>query len=388
MSVGDSNIGPAQHHYFFVGGRYADLGAAKGKAFIDQAYVHQIAPSEACTYPIVMIHGGGLTGLCWEATPDGRPGWADFFVARQFPVFVMDQPARGRSAWCEAAQGALYGPDIVRIERRFTAAAEFNLWETARFHNQWPGSGRIGDPVFDQFSASLVPSVPDRAWAERATSAAAVALLDKIGPAILFTHSQSGTYGWVIADARPDLVKAIVAVEPNGPPFVRHDEIGPPNHRREIGEDKPWGITVTELTYDPPVVHGTGLPYVREDAAGPSRFAPCYAQESPARRLPNLVGVPVAVVTSQAGYHSAFDHCTVRFLREAGVNADHILLEEEGVYGNGHMMMIERNSDEVAVVIHRWLLDHGLAGTGASESHAESASNDGAGSLGVSSKAK
>ena len=47
-----------------------------------------------------------------------------------------------------------------------------------------------------------------------------MALLDKIGPAILLTHSQSGAFGWPVADARPDLVKAIVAVEPNGPPVL------------------------------------------------------------------------------------------------------------------------------------------------------------------------
>jgi hypothetical protein len=38
------------------------------------------------------------------------------------------------------------------------------------------------------------------------------ALLDRIGPAILLT-SQSGTFGWLVADARPLLLKAIVAME-------------------------------------------------------------------------------------------------------------------------------------------------------------------------------
>jgi hypothetical protein len=112
--------------------------------------------------------------------------------------------------------------------------------------------------------------------------------------------------------------------------------------------DKPWGITVTELTYEPPAADGAGLSYIRDDQAVASRFAPCYAQESPARRLPKMAGVPVAVVTSQASYHSAFDHCTVRFLREAGVNVDHL--------------MLEKNSDEVASVILRWLASRGLAG--------------------------
>jgi pimeloyl-ACP methyl ester carboxylesterase len=48
------------------------------------------------------------------------------------------------------------------------------------------------------------------------------ALLDRIGPAIILTHSQSGPFGWLIADARPKLVKAVVAVEPAGPAVPKY----------------------------------------------------------------------------------------------------------------------------------------------------------------------
>ena len=50
---------------------------------------------------------------------------------------------------------------------------------------------------------------------------ALIALVDKIGPSILMTHSQGGAFGWPVADARPDKVKAILAIEPNGPPGRR-----------------------------------------------------------------------------------------------------------------------------------------------------------------------
>jgi len=71
---------------------------------------------------------------------------------------------------------------------------------------------------------------------------AGAALLDKIGPAILLTHSQSGAFGWPIADARPNLVKAIVAVEPSGPPV--HDAVfkGAPDYFDNGPPSKPWGI--------------------------------------------------------------------------------------------------------------------------------------------------
>ena len=46
---------------------------------------------------IVMIHGGGHTGSCFFATPDGRPGWAPYFAARGYRVMVPDWPGVGRS---------------------------------------------------------------------------------------------------------------------------------------------------------------------------------------------------------------------------------------------------------------------------------------------------
>ena len=49
---------------------------------------------------------------------------------------------------------------------------------------------------------------------ETLTRDANVALLDAINtPVILLTHSQGGSFGWLIADARPNLVKAIVTLE-------------------------------------------------------------------------------------------------------------------------------------------------------------------------------
>jgi hypothetical protein len=51
----------------------------------------------------------------------------------------------------------------------------------------------------------------------------------------------------------------------------------------------------------------------------------------------------------------------VDFLRQAGAHVDHVRLDECGVRGNGHAMMLETNSDEVAAVIDRWVTEKGLA---------------------------
>jgi hypothetical protein len=60
------------------------------------------------------------------------------------------------------------------------------------------------------------------------------------------------------------------------------------------------------------------------------------------------------VVTSEASYHAVYDHCTVRYLRQVGAHVDFVRLEEVGIHGNGHMMMLERNNMAIASVIARW----------------------------------
>ena len=212
----------ADQGYFFVNGQYIEVETDEGTEQImaRQMYVSYKIPKRVRQrYPIVMIHGGGQTGTNFEGTPDGREGWADFFVARGYKVYVVDQPGRGRSAYHPDVYGPTRRSSTERVEERFTAPADFNLWPQARLHTQWPGSGRVGDPFFDQFYASQVESIGDDTLTQRLNQEAGAALLDSIGPAILLTHSQSGPFGWLIADARPNLVKGIVALEPSGSAF-------------------------------------------------------------------------------------------------------------------------------------------------------------------------
>ena len=65
--------------------------------------------------------------------------------------------------------------------------------------------------------------------------------------------------------------------------------------------------------------------------------------------------VPVLVVTGEASYHAAYDHCTVAYLKQAGVRVEHLRLEELQVRGNGHMMMLELNNLEIASMLDAWV---------------------------------
>ena len=109
-----------------------------------------------------------------------------------------------------------------REQFQLTAIENEGTWLQAKLHTQAGeglSKGKKGDPIFDAFYATQVETVVSNEETQERNKEAGAALLDKIGPAIMLTHSQSGAFGWLIADARPKLVKAIIAMEPAGPPF-------------------------------------------------------------------------------------------------------------------------------------------------------------------------
>jgi len=298
---------------------------------------------------LVLIHGAAQTATNWMGTPDGRKGWAEYFVGQGYVVYMIDQPMRGRSAW-HPADGATRMFTTKNEQFQFTAIESDGTWPGRENHTQWPGSGpnkgKKGDPIFDAFYATQVETVLDAEETQRRNQDAGAALLDKIGPAIVLTHSQSGPYGWLIADARPQLVKAVIGIEPAGPPFEGTIIAN--------GRTRPWGPTDIPLTYDPPVKDPSEIAIEREAKPdGPDLFT-CWMQKAPARQLPNLKNIPMMIMAAEASYHQVYDHCTAKYLNQAGVKTEYIRLQDKGIHGNGHMVMIEKNNLEIAKVIDAW----------------------------------
>ena len=339
----------ARQGYFFVGGRLFPTNG--DQAMAGQMFVQFQVPAGATKpYPVVMVHGGGQTGTNFLGTPDGRPGWNDWFLRQGYAVYVVDQPARGRSAYYPAVQGG-NAPSLARgTEQRFTAPERYNLWPQARLHTQWPGAGVQGDPVFDQFFASQEPSITDNVLMDESNRDGLVALLERIGPAILLTHSRSGPFGWLVADARPELVKAILAVEPNGPPFF---DVPPSAPRPTFVRG--WGIAYAPLHFDPPVSQPANLAPSLDAADDGPDLERCWLPSGAKRTLPDLQRMPILILVSEASYHARYDHCTVRFLVQNGVRPDFVRLGEIGIHGNGHMMMLEKNNEQIARELTAWL---------------------------------
>src|SRR5579871_1569570 len=344
----------AREGYLFAGGKYSAAGNAK--TMDGQIYAEfQIPARQSHPYPIIFVHGGGQTGTNFTGTPDGREGWAQFFLREGYAVYVIDQAGRGRSAYLTSAYGPQTSVNMDMIQKRFTAVEKYNLWPQAHLHTQWPGTGAPGDPIFDQFYASQVPAMVSFPLQQQLSADALVALIDKIGPAIILTHSQSGATGWPVADARPEQVKGVIAVEPSGPPFYNLDNVPAPEWFHDSDEQRPWGITSSPLTYSPPAASSGDLAMVHQDQPDDPSVARCWLQKAPARQLPKLQKVPVLVITSESSYHRGYDHCTVKYLDQAGVRLTWIKLEDIGIHGNGHMMMLEKNNQQIAAVMAAWL---------------------------------
>lgn len=352
--AGKSDSGPAesQSHrsYFYVGGRYVDDDNGDGQhVMTGQMYVEQLLPVGGVKHPwpLVFIHGAGQTGTNFLNTPDGRKGWASWLLDQGYIVYLLDQTCRGRSPYHPSSGSTIVYPAEL-AEKRWTACHNFLLWPEASLHTQWPGSGRIGDPIFDSYYASMVPSLSDYGAEQTFMRAAGISLLDCIGPAILITHSQGGTHGWLWADARPKLVKAIVAIEPAGPPFQSTIVKGP--------NAKPYGITDVPLRYDPPAdstLNNTGP--LRTQSFSTNKGRTCILQQEPARKLTNLLNIPVLLETGEASSHAAYDEFTVQFLRQAGVNVEHLRLADKEIHGNGHLQYLELNNLEIIELLEKWI---------------------------------
>ena len=339
--MGETSLRIADQGHFWVGVTYEERD---GQTIVDgsQLYVEYQKPEEQTRpYPVVLIHGGGGQGLDWMSTPDGRPGWRTLLLRQGYAVYVVDRPGHGRSPRHPAefrrapADPPGLVPSVESLGRMFTDPDN-------PAHTQWPGTRQGDDPALAQVLASQNHLPFDAGTHHALMRRRGAELLDVIGPAIVITSSAGGPSGWLVADARPHLVKAVVALEPLGPS-------GP--------VPLPWGLSASPLTYDPPVTRPDDLALV--DLPGDADTPPMRVQADPPRRLPNLADIPIAIVSAEHSFAKAMDAGTVAYLRQAGcTRVHHLRLADLGVHGNGHLMMIERNNEEVLDIVTTWLDRH------------------------------
>ena len=307
---------------FFVNGRSIKTNhpgaslvtgpAGAGSITVNQMYVQYRVPAGRKNVPVVMVHGSGHTGMTYETTPDGREGWATYFLRKSFPVYVVDHAGRGRSGFNPTPVNAVgeKAAEPGAMPTLFLGTIE-RSWPNFRFGPKYPEAfSNVQFPMeaMDQYLAQLVPNAETTLeGGGRNTVNALVALLDKIGPAVVMVHSQSGVYGLDVVRQRPNLVKAFVSVE-GGCETVNAKDIASPFVKVPMisvwGDNSKgaWGVN------------------------GDKRREGCVQ--------------------------------AVNLINQGGGKATFMLLPENGIAGNSHMMMMDKNNLQVADVIQKWILEN------------------------------
>lgn len=294
--------------HFFVGMKISEPAANGAVEISNQMYVgFQLPAEKRHQYPLVLVHGGGGQSTTWFSTPDGRDGWRDYFVAAGFDVYWVDRPGFGRSP-TSRLYGEL-GPSGNSSIITFLADAE-----------HWPGNTESHtDPAILGWLAS---SPPGPYGGNEAAAAGISELLERIGPAILVTHSAGGLSGWWAVDLNSDKVAGVIAIEPGASNVITEMRSG--------------------LTFEPPLAAGFE-PVKDRDG--------CELQpQEQVSLLPRYAGKSIHLVGSELGLTAGLP-CAVKAFAQAGVPVKYTYLPDLGFTGNGHFMMGETNNGDLAQVI-------------------------------------
>jgi len=306
---------------FFIGGEKSEqtrvelggLGPG-GHIAVNQMYVRFMVPQRGGRIPVVMVHGATLTGKSWETTPDGRMGWDEYFVRKGHPVYVPDQVGRGRSGFNQAVfnnvRAGSTPPDKLPNVLRFSDEV---VWPNFRFGSKpdapYPDS-QFPVAAVDELSKQGLPDLsfgglPNPNPTFKALSDLAV----QLNGAVLMGHSQSGPFPLAAALLNPTAAKALVLVEPGRCPANYTDE-----------------------------------------------------------QIKTLASIPILAVfgdhrdtstgiSTRASWQESFESCQqlISRLKAAGGQAEMLNPPDQGIHGNSHMIMQDKNNLQIADLILRWI---------------------------------
>lgn len=239
-------------------------------------------------------------------------------------------------------------------------------------------TGQRGDPAFDEYMKSQQVLFLQKAVRQKLAQNGLCSLLKAIEKAILIGQGAGCTAAWLAADAMPEMVAKVVAIEPAGPPAAKAhiNHHGGRKYSSWLSRDdsmRKYGLADVPLTFNPPAKESSQGPALDLEVRQHPNNSGCYMAQKyvpgcvvPTKDVPLKYGqesVPQlvhlnqmnhAVFTAEASSHRMFDWATVMFMRQAGVSVDHFDLAQFGVTGNGHLMFLETNSDEIAAMVAGW----------------------------------
>lgn len=318
---------------FFVGGRSVEQKAGEillgpdDSVTVDQMYVEYMVPAGKAKVPVVMIHGAGLSGKSYDTKPDGRMGWFEYFVRKAHPTYVVDQVGRARSGFNQAPinnrlSGASAAPTgsvaptapgapAAIGQGAFRFGDRVGVWTNFRFGPKFgePFAGsQFPVEAVGEFSKQAIPDLTSQVPQPNPTLKALADLAADLDGAILISHSQSGPFPMDAALIDPRGVAGIVAVEPGA-------------CRASYTDDQ-----IAKLAKIPTlVVFGDNL------------------------SAPTGLGAMT--------WQNRLDGCRAYAARikAAGGRMDIVATGEQGIRGNSHMLMQDKNNLQIADIILKWI---------------------------------
>lgn len=311
----------------------------------DHGYAQYFIPAKSHTYPIVMWHGIGQSGRSYETTPDGREGYMAILPRRNWSVYIIDQPRRGRAGYTTSKVDTRLAPPTILSERAVWEAFRNGTWRKGAERTFYDTLLFPKDSVsVDQFFRQQTPDTGEepRSKEHRDFMGRTMAeLFKQTGPAVLITHSNSGQYGWATAMTAPESVKAIVAYEPGACAFPQND--------------CPTDLEASEIA----LCNETQAPQIVSDE-----------DFQKLTRMPIVIVFGDNVATEKSdNFNSEVWRVAKRRARQFvetvnrhGGDATLLVLPEIGIYGNTHAAFADLNNLEITDLLEGFLQEKGLAG--------------------------
>lgn len=306
------------------------------RAYGDFAYVEYQKPFKAKKLPLIFQHGGAQSKRTWESGPDGREGFNTMFLRAGYSVYLVDQPRSGESNLSTEAvtpdtpwaSNPMYGDKTLYVLSRIghydekgnpVPNAQFPEGEEnyQAFQQSWTiGSGPLDNDLNADVLAKLFNQQKDGA--------------------ILVSHSMGGTIGWRTA-LRTDKVKAIIAYEPGGTPFLFPETEMPKitDARFKALSASAMGVPMEDflkLTKIPIILYYGDYIKIGSENVGEDKWGTEYAM---AQQF-------------------------VEAINRHGGDATLVHLPDVGIKGNSHFLMQEKNNREILELALKWLHEKGL----------------------------
>lgn len=292
---------------------------------VDHGYVFYQIPVNPKKVSLTFLHGAGQSGASFETTPDGREGFQTIFLRKGYPVYLFDQPRRGRA-------GSAGVP--VNILPKGDEALWFDIFRIGHYPDRFPNSQfPCGNEAEDQFWRKVTPNTGD--FDVSLVSEALSEAVSRAGDTVLITHSQGASPGWFAAMRNPK-VKGIIALEPG------------------VGFVFPKGEVP--------------LPMESSSPFGPLKGVPVSAEDfRKLTKLPILMVFGDNIPETPSPYGGQ-DNWRVRLqsarlmaeaINKRGGHAEVLCLPEIGIYGNTHFLFEDQNNEEIAEVLEKWLMEEG-----------------------------